>query len=64
MGYPPLGRRIVKRQRRQVLDWDQRKLRYIAEIAQRVPLEGVGAVAKDFWRRGIKDRWKRAKYKA
>ncbi len=56
MGYPPLGRRIVKRQRRQVLDWDQRKLRYIAEIAQRVPLEGVGAVAKDFWRRGIKDR--------
>ncbi len=39
-----------------VVEWDQRQLRHIAEIARRVPLEGATAVAKDFWRRGIKDR--------
>ena len=38
------------------LEWDHRQLRHIAEIARRVPTEGVAAVAKDFWRRGIKDR--------
>ena len=37
-------------------EWDQRQLRHIAEIARRVPTESVAAVAKDFWRRGIKDR--------
>ena len=30
------------------LDWDKTELRHIAEIARRMPPEGVAAVAKDF----------------
>jgi DNA invertase Pin-like site-specific DNA recombinase len=56
VGYPPLGKRVVQRNGQKYLEWDHRQLRHIAEIARRVPLEGVAAVAKDFWRREIKDR--------
>jgi DNA invertase Pin-like site-specific DNA recombinase len=56
VGYPPMGKRVVRRQGVARLEWDQRQLRHIAEIARRVPAEGVAAVAKDFWRREIKDR--------
>ena len=56
VGYPPLGKRIVRRGGVARVEWDQRQLRHIAEIAQRVPVEGVATVARDFWRRGIKDR--------
>ena len=51
----PQSRRKAKKVAK-YLEWDRRQLRHIAEIARRVPLEGVAAVAKDFWRRGIKDR--------
>ncbi len=45
----------VRRRGVAYLQWDKTELRHIAEIARRVPTEGVAAVAKGFWRRGIKD---------
>ena len=55
VSYPPLGKRVMRRQGVAYLEWDQTELRHIAELARRVPTEGVAAAAKDFWRRGIKD---------
>jgi len=51
-----LAIRLAEEKAAKYLEWDHRQLRHIAEIAQRVPTEGVAAVAKNFWRRGIKDR--------
>ena len=55
-GAIPLGRKIVVREGQKHLEWDMRELKRIAEIAARLPKEGAEAVAKDFWRRRIKDR--------
>ena len=51
-----MGKKIVKRKGAKVLEWDMEQLRYIAEIARRLPSEGPAKVAKDFWKRGVKDR--------
>jgi putative DNA-invertase from lambdoid prophage Rac len=55
-GAVPRGRMVVVRNGVKFLEWDEQQLRYIAEIAQRLPKEGAAAVAKDFWKRGIRDR--------
>ena len=52
---PPMGKRIVERNGAKLLVWDQAELRRIAEVARRLPIEGAETVAKDFWRRGIRD---------
>ena len=52
----PTGKKIVQRNGVKHLEWDVKQLAYIAEIAERLPKEGAEAVAKDFWRRRIKDR--------
>ncbi len=53
---PPMARRIVRQGSVKFLEWDEQQLRYIMEIAERLPREGAAKVAEDFWRRGIKDR--------
>jgi hypothetical protein len=64
---PPMGRKIVERDGVKLLEWDEQQLRYIAEIAERLPKEGPEKVARDFWKRKIKDRhgrlWGRQKPK-
>ncbi len=64
---PPMARRIVNRNGVKLLEWDEQQLCYIAEIAERLPKEGAAKVAKDLWKRGIKDRhgrlWGRQKAK-
>ena len=55
-GGVPLGRKIVLRNGVKVLEWDMEQLGYIAEIAKRLPTEGPEKVAKDFWKRRVKDR--------
>lgn len=55
-GGVPLGKKIVERNGSKVLEWDMEQLGYIAEIAKRLPTEGPEKVAKDFWRRRVKDR--------
>lgn len=52
---PPMGKRIIERDGAKLLVWDQAELRRIAEVARRLPIEGVETVAKDFWRREIRD---------
>ncbi len=49
VGYPLLGKRVVRHQGVPYLEWDKTELRHIAEIARRVPLEGVEVVARDFF---------------
>jgi hypothetical protein len=46
----------VERDGVKLLEWDEQQLRYIAEIAERLPKEGPAKVAQDFWKRKIKDR--------
>jgi hypothetical protein len=53
---PPMARKIVNRNGVKLLEWDEQQLRYIAEIAERLPKEGPEKVAQDFWKRKIKDR--------
>jgi DNA invertase Pin-like site-specific DNA recombinase len=64
---PPMARKIVNRDGVKMLEWDEQQLRYIAEIAERLPKEGPEKVAQDFWNRKIKDRrgrlWGRQKPK-
>jgi DNA invertase Pin-like site-specific DNA recombinase len=55
-GSVPMGKKIVVRDGVKHLAWDHEQLGYIAEIAFRLPQEGAAKVAKDFWRRRIKDR--------
>jgi DNA invertase Pin-like site-specific DNA recombinase len=55
-GGVPTAKKIVVRNGVKLLEWDMEQLRYIAEIAKRVPKEGPERVAKDFWRRRVKDR--------
>ena len=55
-GGVPMARKIVERDGVKVLEWDMEQLEYIAEIARRLPKEGPAKVAKDFWKREIKDR--------
>ena len=55
-GGVPTAKKIVKRNGAKVLEWDMEQLGYIAEIARRLPKEGPAKVAKDFWKRKIKDR--------
>ena len=50
-----MGRKIVERDGVKLLEWDEQQLRYIAEIAERLPKEGAAKVAQDFWKRKIKD---------
>jgi DNA invertase Pin-like site-specific DNA recombinase len=52
---PPIARKIVEKDGLKLLVWDEQQLRYIAEIAERLPKEGAAKVAKDFWERGVKD---------
>ncbi len=56
VGYPPLGKRVGRCHGVACLEWDKTNLRHIAEIARRVPTEGVAAVARDFRQREIEDR--------
>lgn len=55
-GGVPMGKRIVERNGVKYLEWDMDQLAIIAEIAKRLPKEGAQAVAKDFWRRRVRDR--------
>jgi DNA invertase Pin-like site-specific DNA recombinase len=55
-GGVPTAKKIVERNGSKVLEWDMEQLGYIAEIAKRLPIEGPEKVAKDFWKRRIKDR--------
>ena len=55
-GGVPIAKKIVKRDGAKVLEWDMEQLGYIAEIAKRLPTEGPAKVAKDFWKRRVKDR--------
>jgi DNA invertase Pin-like site-specific DNA recombinase len=55
-GGVPFAKKIVVRGGVKVLEWDFEQLAYIAEIAERLPTEGPAKVAKDFWRRRVKDR--------
>ena len=55
-GGVPIGRKIVQRNGSKVLEWDMEQLAYIAEIAKRLPTEGPEKVARDFWKRRVKDR--------
>jgi hypothetical protein len=52
----PIGKKFVVRGGVKILEWDFEQLGYIAEIAKRLPTEGPEKVAKDFWRRRVKDR--------
>jgi hypothetical protein len=55
-GGVPTAKKIVVRGGVKHLQWDFDELAIIAEIARRLPREGAAAVAKDLWRRRIKDR--------
>jgi len=55
-GGVPMGKRIVQRGGKKVLEWDMDQLAIIAEIAKRLPGEGAAKVAEDFWKRRIRDR--------
>ena len=55
-GGVPIAKKIVERDGAKVLEWDMKQLGYIAEIARRLPTEGPAKVAKDFWKRRVKDR--------
>ena len=52
---PPMGKRIIERDGARLLVWDQAELRRIAEVARRLPVEGAENLARDFWRREIRD---------
>jgi DNA invertase Pin-like site-specific DNA recombinase len=54
-GGAPIAMKIVQRNGVKVLEWDMKQMAYIAEIARRLPREGAANVAKDFWKRKIKD---------
>ena len=54
---PPMARKIVRQGSVKLLEWDEQQLQYITEIAyRRSKGECMASIARDFWRRQIKDR--------